>query len=335
LRLGLGTWANFQIQDIEANIDSIFRFSEIPSFQTLLYAENGLVQMSKINNLKFIEDNNFLKSTYCRCWIMKRLDGVKLGFTNHDRILTIDGVNCTPTIAFESTSTTKTAELNVDNIETKSITDIFYVNETDVRLGLYDEAVITIYLYDWLSGTIVNQIFTGYFGDYTLGYLPTGSRTHQFQTIGVSEKLNNSISVKTSSECRHKFLSQGDPINSCNRVINSDVRITTLLSGVVSPNIIQVGFGTDNWIGYLYGEIKFNDGNYKDRIFFIENVGGLYITISEDLPYPPTIGSSVTLTRHCDHSVAACSIYDNLANYGGFPRLPGLDVATSNPTTGL
>jgi uncharacterized phage protein (TIGR02218 family) len=335
VRIGLGTWSNFQIKDIEAGLDSIFRFAEVPSFQTMLYANDGEVRMAKITNLKFTEENNFIKSTFCRCWTMTRTDGGLLGFTNHDRSLIVGDIDCTPTIAFESTTTTKTAELNVDNIEIKSITDNFYVNESDVRRGLYDEAIIKIYLFDWLNETIVSQVFTGYFGDYTLGYLPTGSRTHQFQTIGISEKLNNSISVKTSSECRHKFLSQGDPVHSCNRTIDSDVQISTFLTDIVNPRILQVGFGTDNWIGYLYGEIKFNDGNYAQKVFYIENVGGLYITINEDLPYPPDIGSSVTLTRHCDKSVAACSIYDNLANYGGFPRLPGLDVTSSNPTTGF
>jgi uncharacterized phage protein (TIGR02218 family) len=334
-RLGLGTWSNFQIKDIEASIDSIFRFSEIPSFQTLVYAENGLVQMCKINNLKFIEENEFIKSTYCRCWIMTRTDGFQLGFTNHDRVLTINTVNCTPTIAFESTSSTKTAELNVDNIETKSITDNFYVDETDVRRGLYDEAIVSIYLYDWLNETIISQVFSGSFADYTLGYLPTGSRNYQFQTIGISEKLNNSISKKTSSECTHKFLSQGEPIKSCNRVIDSTVRITSVITSVVNPRIIQVGSGTDNWIGFIYGEIKFEDGNYSQRIFHIENVGGNYVTIGEDLPYPPDIGSFVSLTRNCEKSVAACSLYDNLVNYGGQPRLPGLDVTSSNPTTGI
>jgi uncharacterized phage protein (TIGR02218 family) len=335
LRLGIGTWSNFQIQDIEASIDSIFRFSEVPSFQTLVYAEDGEVQMSKINNLKFIEENQFLKSTFCRCWIITRSDNFKLGFTNHDRQLTINGVNCTPTIAFESTSTTKTAELNVDNIETKSITNDFYVDETDIRRGLYDDAIVDIYLYDWLSDTIVSQSFNGYFGDYVLGYLPTGSRTYQFQTIGSTEKLNNSVSKKTTSLCRHQFLSQGTSGHACNRVIDSNVRVSAVLTGVINTHVLQVGFGLDNWSGYKYGELKFANGNFSQRAFYIEEAQGLNITISENLPYSPDIGCDVILTRHCDKSLAACRDYDNLPNYGAFPKLPGIDIVASNPTTGF
>lgn len=334
-RLGLGTWANFQIKDIEAGIDSIFRFSEAPSFQTLVYMEGGEVQMSKINNLKLIEENDFLKSTLCRCWIITRSDGFKLGFTNHDRQLIINTVNCTPTIAFESTSTTKTAELNVDNIETKSITNDFYVDETDIRRGLYDEATVDIYLFDWLSNTIVSQLFSGYFGDYTLGYTTAGSRTYQFQTIGSTEKLNNSISLKTTSACRHKFLSQGEQGRACNRVIDPSVRLATVLTGVLGTNLLQVGFGSDNWSGYKFGTLEFADGNFSQRKFYIESAQGLNITIGEDLPYLPDIGSGVILTRHCDGSVAACRDYDNLPNYGAFPKLPGIDIVSSNPTTGF
>lgn len=334
-RIGLGVWSNFQIQDVEAGIDSIFRFSEAPSFQTLVYDNDGEVRMAKINNIKFIEENDFLKSTFCRCWIITRSDGFQLGFTNHDRSLTVAGVACTPAIAFESTSTTKTAELNVDNIETKSITNDFYVDESDIRRGLYDDAIVDVYLFDWLNNTIVSQLFNGYFGDYTLGYLPNGTRNYQFQTIGSTEKLNNSISLKTTSSCRHRFLSQGEPGKACNRLIDNSVRLLTYLTGVVSPNVLQVGFGLDNWSGYKYGTLKFEDGNFSQRIFYIESAEGLFITIGEDLPYPPDIGSGVTLTRHCDGSVAACRDYDNLANYGAFPKLPGIDTVSSSPTTGI
>jgi uncharacterized phage protein (TIGR02218 family) len=335
VRIGLGTWSNFQIQDPEAGFDSIFRFAEVPTFQTLVYDNDGEVQMSKINNLKFIEENNFLKSTLCRCWIITRTDNFKLGFTNHDRQVIISGVNCTPIIPFESSTTTKTAELNVDNIESKSITNDFYVDEVDIRKGLYDDATIEMVLFDWLSNTVTSQLFNGYFGDYTLNYLPDGGRTYQFQTIGATEKLNNSISLKTTSSCRHKFLSQGGEGKACNRVIDNNVRAVTSVTGVVSPNVIQIGFGADNWTGYLYGVFTFGTGAYTQKSFYIENALGLNITIGEDLPYPPVIGDEVILTKHCDGSVAACSVYDNLVNYGGFPKLPGTDVVTSNPNTGF
>ena len=39
-------------------------------------------------------------TSVCFCWIVRRRDGVALGFTDHDRALTVDGVTCEPATGF-------------------------------------------------------------------------------------------------------------------------------------------------------------------------------------------------------------------------------------------
>lgn len=39
-------------------------------------------------------------TSVCFCWIVRCRDGVVLGFTDHDRALTVDGVACEPATGF-------------------------------------------------------------------------------------------------------------------------------------------------------------------------------------------------------------------------------------------
>ena len=41
-------------------------------------------------------------TTLCTCWIVKRSDGVELGFTNHDHNLQIEGVTCQAATGFQT-----------------------------------------------------------------------------------------------------------------------------------------------------------------------------------------------------------------------------------------
>ena len=51
------------------------------------------------------------------------------------------------------------------------------------------------------------------------------------------------------------------------------------------------------------------------------------------LPIAPVIGDEILLTRPCNKTVEACKNFNNIANYGGFPRLPGIDNLVSGAET--
>ena len=56
-------------------------------------------------------------TTLCRCWRLERRDGVVMGFTDHDRGLSFDGVAFEPETGFGRTELSRGLGLSVDNLE--------------------------------------------------------------------------------------------------------------------------------------------------------------------------------------------------------------------------
>jgi len=56
-------------------------------------------------------------TTTCRCWALTRRDGVVMGFTDHDRLLTFEGVAFRPDTGLSALAVQQTTGLSVDNTE--------------------------------------------------------------------------------------------------------------------------------------------------------------------------------------------------------------------------
>lgn len=332
-RVTLGGLSQFRFADSDTGLDIKVRFTDIPTFKTVLTDEfeGDWGYVSTCENVVFKEEiSEDNKSTYCLVWIIKRRDEVTLGFTNHDRPVTVNEIVCSANVGFTGTASQKTAELNTDSTELNSI--FLEITEDDLLGGLYDNADLIIYIYDWVKDEIVTTQFNGTLGGYSIGYLPDKAKQYQIEALSLADKLDVSVNNQTSSECRHLFLSQG--YGKCNKAIGSDVRVASEVTGIVEPNILEIGFGADNWEGYKFGILEFTSGKLKGTKIYItetQNPRGVSLLYAPNIP--PEIGDTVLITKHCNKTVEACKNYNNLANYGGFPRLPGIDLTISGADT--
>lgn len=330
-RLCLGNFAHIFLQDLDTLIDDEFHFNETLSFETVSNQKNGDLQLFNLNNLIFREDNNPQKTPYCYCWLITRKDGIIKGFTNHDRALTINSVLHTPQGSFSATSPTRTSELNSDSTELTSVFTL-NINENDLISDKYLDAEINVLLYDWLSNIVVANLYRGTINGYAIGYLPTKARDYQLDVLSLSEALNKTQSVQTSSTCRVKFLSQG--YAQCNRPINSDVRQnrTITVTNVEGDRIFLSPAVDPN---FAYGNLKFTSGALTGvQIYITAVLGNSEIRLLYPPSLAPNIGDTVEITRGCDKSTTSCLNFGNIANFRGEPRLPGIDgVADTADTT--
>jgi uncharacterized phage protein (TIGR02218 family) len=321
-RLCLGNFAHIFLQDLDTLIDDKFHFIDTLSFETVSYQDNGNIQLFNLNNLAFREDNNSSKTPYCFCWLITRKDGIKKGFTNHDRQFLIETISYTPDGSFNATSPTKTSELNADTLE---LTSVFTLNITERELisDKYLNAELSVFLYDWFSNLVISSLYKGTINGYAIGYLPNKAKDYQLDVVSISEMLNKSQNVQTSSSCRAKFLSQG--LGKCNRPINGDVRsarniTVTNLEGdrlFLSPSVDT---------SYAYGNLKFTSGELNGVEIYISAVlGNSEIRLLYPPAFAPLVGDTVEITKGCDKSTTACLNYGNIANFQGEPRLPGID----------
>ena len=89
--------------------------------------------------------NTHLKSgatTVCRAWAVRRADGVTLGFTDHDRDLSFDGVTFRAGTGLTARSLMQSTGLAVDNSEAFGALSSDAVREADIESGRYDGAEV-------------------------------------------------------------------------------------------------------------------------------------------------------------------------------------------------
>lgn len=88
-------------------------------------------------------------TTLALCWRVERVDGVVLGFTEHDLDLAFDGVVHRAASGFSSTEISQTLGLSVDNLEAAGALSSEAIAETDLAAGRYDDASVSIHLVNW------------------------------------------------------------------------------------------------------------------------------------------------------------------------------------------
>lgn len=133
---------------------------------------------------------------------LTRKDGQVFGFTNHDRPLTIGGVDYAPGTGFLQASATEASDnLSVDNTEAEFVLDTAAITEQDIRNGAWRNAPAELYVAVWTDDTITPIRLPGD----SLGEIVL--EEHQFKTElrGLGEYLRHPIIEDTSVICRADF----------------------------------------------------------------------------------------------------------------------------------
>lgn len=84
----------------------------------------------------------------CHVWLIERGDGVTLGFTDHDRMLTFLGITCQA----QSGLTAGAASADIGEAGSAAVSGVISseaIRPEDIATGLYDAARLRIYMVDW------------------------------------------------------------------------------------------------------------------------------------------------------------------------------------------
>ena len=325
----LGEWGNIKFKDEESGFDNSFRSKNSFSYQVVFEDIDKEIEPTyRAMDMEFCEDDDGLKSSYCHAWRIKKIDGSFIGFTNHDRdVIDVGQVLYKANAGFKTTSANKTAEANTDSLEVTSVFVDALIDEDELLSGQFDNAELIVNLYDWKLKSIVSRISTGNLGGNSIGYLINKPKQYSIEGLSITDRLDSSRSLKTSSQCRHEFLSQG--YGKCNRVIDSSVRENATVTAIVDSSTITVSIPTLN---YNLGQLTFTSGIYAGRSLYIASSSGNNMTFSFPLSVLPNVGDSCHLTRGCDKTLDACASYNNAVNFGGQPFLPGVDKTIAKST---
>lgn len=99
-------------------------------------------------------------ATLCHVWLLTRRNGERMGFTDHDRDLEVDGVICRAASGW----TAGMMESAADRVGTVSVAgglDDAAIRAEDLDVGLYDGATVDLWRLDWARPDLKVRLWCG------------------------------------------------------------------------------------------------------------------------------------------------------------------------------
>jgi uncharacterized phage protein (TIGR02218 family) len=263
-------------------------------------------------------------TTMALCWRLDRADGVTLGFTAHDRDLSIGGVLYSARPGMLPSAISQTDGFDVDTLDLDGALTDDAITEEDLAAGRWDGARLTLFAADWSDTSATTlRLASGELGDVTIR---DGAFTVELR--GAAALLERPVVERTSPDCRAEL---GDkrcrvdltPRRRYARVTAADGMVLTLDAD--EPSLNAYGFGRLRWLG----------GGNAGLAAAIAASAGATVTLRDPPFVRAEAGTLVELTEGCDRLLATCrDRFANAANFRGEPYLPGNDLLARYGTGG-
>jgi uncharacterized phage protein (TIGR02218 family) len=250
-----------------------------------------------------------------------------LGFTSWDSDITYDlGDGDLVYVAARGMSVSQVqggSDGAVDHLEIKILTADAFINEEDIRAGKWNGASIRLFLLhpdDLTQGRL--KLRRGTLGTVTIDQ---GLITAEF--LGIIQHLSTTIGETVLATCSNTF---AGAVDSRGRGCGLDLATYTTAAEVTDwePDTLTLysddldGFADDDFTdGYLIF-----DEQPWDRygvLVFRQTEGGT--KLKKQPPFAVTAGMTFTIVRGCAKTIEACTAYDNVVRFRGFPYLKGND----------
>ncbi len=271
--------------------------------------------------------------TAARCWRLTRRDGVVLGFTDHDRDLSFDGVAYAAGTGLEAADMQAELGFAITGGEASGALSSPGITEADIANGRYDGAMIDLYLVDWTTPDQRVLLERGAIGEIrrmgqafmaeirSLSFQLDEERGRLFR-LGCSADLGDAQCGVALDSAAYRY---------DGAVISTDGRLSVGVAGSFPD-----GF-------FAGGQVRFTSGgNAGVRVEIRAQAvrsGGVVLTLWQPMGLPIQVGDGVSLRAGCDKQFSTCRTrFGNTINFRGFPHMPGNDfviLTVSDGTPGM
>ncbi|WP_072392068.1 DUF2163 domain-containing protein [Hyphomicrobium sp. CS1GBMeth3] len=264
-------------------------------------------------------------TTLCWCWRLTRRDGVRHGFTDHDHDIVFADTVFEAAAGMEASEIRDSVGLSVDNLEVTSAVTSERLAEADLAAGLYDNAGIEIFRVNWAAPEQRVLMRSG-----NLGEVKRAGRAFAAEVRGLAHTLQETRGRLFQYTCDADF---GDARCAVNRD-DAAFKGTGALIAVASPRRFTVSgleAFANGW--FTHGLLTFTSGAASGQALEVKQHAGAGSSATIELwsrarlPLEP--GQTFTVTAGCDKRIATCKAkFSNVANFRGFPHMPGNDFLT-------
>ena len=270
-------------------------------------------------------------TTLCRAWEIRRRDGVRLGFTDHDEALSFDGLMFAADTGLGARAVERRLGMAVDNSEVVGAISDAALREEDIILGRFDGAEVTSWLVNWQAPEMRKIIFRG-----TIGEIHREDGAFRAELRSLAAALDKSIVRTVQPLCGARL---GD--ERCGVDLGQDSRRVAAQIGAVRG--AEVDVLTDATAGagaFTRGLMVVGNGRCAGVTAGIsldrrDGDGRRTLVLETAMPVEPEPGDQVTLVVGCDGTEDTCAgKFGNLLNFRGFPHVPGDDWRMRVPRSG-
>lgn len=267
-------------------------------------------------------------STVSTCWAVTRKDGLVLGFTDHDRDLTFEGVTFRAASGMTARILQQTNGLSVDNTEAMGALSDAAVTEDDLIAGRFDGAEVESWIVNWQDVSQRMKSFRGAFGE-----VVRSSGAFRAELRGLADQLNQVQGLSYQRSCSAVL---GDA--RCGFDLDqAGFSLETTILGIESPGVYRIARApsiTEGW--FDRGRARMLSGGSEGLVGLVkfdrDDVATRRVELWVDFGVAPVVGDVIRLEAGCDKMAATCRAkFNNFLNFRGFPHIPGEDWMTSYP----
>jgi uncharacterized phage protein (TIGR02218 family) len=270
-------------------------------------------------------------TTLARCWIVTRRDGEKLGFTDHDRDISIDGTVCHAGTGLTASEATARLGLQVDGAEIAGALADESLAESDLAAGRYDAADVEVHLVDWSDPSLRVLL-----AKCVLGEIRREGAAFTAELRSLSHRLNEESGRLYTATCAADLGDARCTVDLGDAAYHGSGTVASL-AGTSAFRVSGLDAFADGW--FTAGRLAFTGGGNAGFAVEVKThraaLDGVLIELWQAAPEPIAVGDTFTVTAGCDKRFATCrDRFANGVNFRGFPQIPGNDFVISYPVPG-
>jgi uncharacterized phage protein (TIGR02218 family) len=269
-------------------------------------------------------------ATLATAWILTRSDGAKLGFTDHDRDLTVQGVTCAAATGWTAGAAETDLGLKAGTATTTGALDSAAITEADIAAGRYDWAGVEAWRLDWTAPEDAVLLWRG-----TIARLVRTGAAFTAEIEGPLWLLERSAGRTYGVLCdavlgdgRCALDVSGLAFNGTGAVTSTSDGRRLLVTGIDAFAVGWFGNGRLTW------STGANAGAVQTVASHLVGETGVVLVLEEAALQPVAAGDAFAIRAGCDKFFATCDAkFANIANFQGFPDIPGDDFLAVNAAT--
>jgi uncharacterized phage protein (TIGR02218 family) len=260
------------------------------------------------------------------CWRLIRRDNISLGFTDHDRDLTFDGVTYEAATGFTASEIKDTLGLAVDNLDVQAALSSMHLDEDDLAAGLYDDARVEIWRVNWQDPGLRVLMRKG-----SLGEITRAGKSFSAEVRGLAHYLSQPNGRTYQYSCDADL---GD--SRCGVDLSAPAwRGSAVIAAIRDRRTITVS-GLTAFAGehFTRGLATISSGANVGQKIEIRCHTHSNTTATLELWQAPAkpfaVGDTLVVNAGCDKHFSTCrDRFSNALNFRGFPHMPGNDFVAS------